>query len=48
LRDNLDENGSGSRSVKRRPVAKRWSCGWLRFARIFVVAAFWLSLRSNA
>jgi hypothetical protein len=23
LRDNLDENGSGSRSVKRRPVAKR-------------------------
>jgi hypothetical protein len=23
LRDNLDENGSGSRSVKRRSVAKR-------------------------
>jgi hypothetical protein len=23
LRDNLDENGGGSRSVKRRPVAKR-------------------------
>jgi hypothetical protein len=23
LRDNLDENGGGSRGVKRRPVAKR-------------------------
>jgi len=35
-RDNLDENGGGDQSVKRRPVARVWS-SWVRsFASIFL------------
>jgi hypothetical protein len=47
LRDNLDENGSGNRSVKRRPVAKPCSCWSGSFASFFgdavlIVATYWL------
>jgi len=34
-RDNLDENGGGTQSLKRRPVARLWSSGVRRFASIF-------------